>query len=279
MNLPRCVALGTMHGKVAAIGPPLTRRGIAVEVPRGLDTDRFGTFTGEMPRPGTMEEVALAKARAASEASGLPVGIASEGSYAPHPALPLVPFGRELLLWHDGSSGQVIAEWHTDARPCFDQTDAAGPADAAPFLERIGFPKTAVIVSPGGEKTKPLAKGVTDHAALEAAITEAARLSRNGKAFLQTDMRAHLNPRRMSVIAGLADRFAARLACDCPSCGAPGWGRLRVETGLPCEWCEGPTALVAREVHGCTACGQTLWRTRPDGLERADPGQCPACNP
>ncbi|NHB77752.1 hypothetical protein [Rhodobacter calidifons] len=62
MSLPGRVALGTMHGKAAAIAPPLARLGIAVVVPEGLDTDRFGTFTGEVPRAGGMVEAARAKA-------------------------------------------------------------------------------------------------------------------------------------------------------------------------------------------------------------------------
>ena len=53
MSLPERVALGTMHGKAAAIAPPLARLGIALVVPEGLDTNRFGTFTGETPRHGS----------------------------------------------------------------------------------------------------------------------------------------------------------------------------------------------------------------------------------
>ena len=47
--------------------------------------------------------------------------------------------------------------------------------------------------------------------ALAAAIGQAAAKSANGRAFLQTDMRAHMNPRRMEIIAGLAARLAQRL--------------------------------------------------------------------
>jgi len=79
MTLPDRAALGTMHGKAAAIVPPLARLGITLVVPKRLDTDRFGTFTAEVPRKGTMDDAARTKARAAIAATGLPVGIASEG--------------------------------------------------------------------------------------------------------------------------------------------------------------------------------------------------------
>ena len=51
-----------MHDKAAAIAPPPARLGLAVAAPEGLDTDRFGTFTGAVPRAGNMVESARAKA-------------------------------------------------------------------------------------------------------------------------------------------------------------------------------------------------------------------------
>ncbi|HEY0919662.1 hypothetical protein [Devosia sp.] len=87
MTLPDRVALGTKHGKAAAIAPPLGRAGIAVSVPAGLDADAFGTFTGEVPRLGSMLDAARAKARAACEMTGLEAGIGSEGGYGPHPSV------------------------------------------------------------------------------------------------------------------------------------------------------------------------------------------------
>jgi hypothetical protein len=115
---------------------------------------------------------------------------------------------------------------------------------------------------------------VTDRASFIAALDHAFRLG--GSAHLQTDMRAHMNPRRMSVIAGLAQRLALRLAVPCPSCAAAGFGRLRSLPGLPCRDCGAATGLVAAEVLGCTACGAEQSVPRK-GL--ADPAHCPSCNP
>lgn len=79
MTLPTRAALGTMHGKEAALAPPLSVLGITLIRPE-IDTDRFGTFTAEMPRSGTMADAARAKAKAAIAATGLSVGLASEGA-------------------------------------------------------------------------------------------------------------------------------------------------------------------------------------------------------
>ena len=61
----RRIALATLHGKAAAVGPAVRRHlGAGLVVPPGLDTDAFGTFAGDVPRTGTMGTTALAKARA-----------------------------------------------------------------------------------------------------------------------------------------------------------------------------------------------------------------------
>ena len=269
MTLPDRAALGTLHGKEAAIAPPLSTLGITLVV-APIDTDAFGTFTAETPRQGTMEQAARAKARAAIAATGLRHGIASEGAYGPHPYLPFTPLGQEVLLWHDAETGQDVIERTRDTRPHYDHHEAATPEEAQPFLSRINFPETAVIVAPSAT-CPPFAKGIRDHETLAATLSRA-----TGKSFLQTDMRAHMNPRRMSVIASLATRLAQRLSVPCPQCHAPGWGLLATDPGLPCGECDTPTRLPAFDIHGCTACGTTDRRPRPG---TADPAHCPTCNP
>lgn len=48
-------------------------------------------------------------------------------------------------------------------------------------------------------------------------------LSADGKASVETDVRAHINPTRMRVINDLADSFAKWLATPCPLCYNRGW--------------------------------------------------------
>lgn len=272
MSLPAWVALGTMHGKAAAVTPPFSRLGIALAVPQGLDTDRFGAFAGEVPRAGTMVESARAKALAAIRATGLPVGLGSEGAYGPHPLIPFLARGTELLLWHDVRIGQEVVETLVDDEPCYDRIEVRRLEEAEGFLARIGFPATGVVL---GMPDGAMVKGIQDRDRLDALLRD----GQGRPMVLQTDMRAHLNPRRMAVIGQLAGMLAARLAVRCPDCAAPGWGRLRPAPGLPCAWCDGPTLLPGGEVHGCTACGTEALVPRADGITMADPGHCPVCNP
>lgn len=272
-------ALGTMHGKESAIAPPFARLGIEVIVPDGLDTDRFGTFTGEVQRAGTMGEAARAKAQAAIAAAGIAIGIASEGSYGPHPVVPFAAAGHELILWRDEACGLEIVETLADETPRYGHEEVASIEEADAFLTRIGFPKSGVIVAPADRPNGPVAKGLNERSELAEAIGAAARQSSTGRALVQTDMRAHLNPRRMQTIARLADALALRLATPCPACDAPGFGRTRVEAGLPCGDCGLPTGMIARDIFGCAACGHEQPRPRADGLTAADPRYCAFCNP
>ena len=69
-------AMATMHAKERAVARPLSRwLGAAVKVAPGIDTDAFGTFTGDIVRQGTMLDAARAKALAAIEATGLELGL------------------------------------------------------------------------------------------------------------------------------------------------------------------------------------------------------------
>jgi len=102
-------ALATMHGKQAVIAPPLSSHiGICLTVPPDVDTDRFGTFTGDVPRAGSMRDAAIAKAKAAIAATGARLGMGSEGSFGPHPAIPFVAAGRETILLVDAQDVQEL---------------------------------------------------------------------------------------------------------------------------------------------------------------------------
>ncbi|MCY7417951.1 MAG: hypothetical protein LH650_05565 [Chloroflexi bacterium] len=270
-----------MHHKDVAIGPALrATAGLTVTTVAGLDTDQLGTFTGEIERVGTMLDAAVRKARLGMVAKRASLGLASEGSFGPHPGAPFIPAGLELLVLVDDASGVVIHEdlWELDTNHA--HSVVAPDADVRAFLERVGFPSHALIVRPNvGEAGAITAKGVVDIAALSRSIAQAAAQSSDGRARLETDMRADRNPTRMRSLAVLAERLGRRLATPCPVCAAPGWGRTDVIVGLPCAWCGLPTDLIVAEIFSCPAAPHPEQRPREDGLTSADPGNCPNCNP
>ncbi len=268
-------AMATKHGKERQFGPPLARvLDIDLSV-APVDTDLLGTFTPEVEREGSALETVRCKARWAMSDSGARFGVASEGSFGPHPALRVLAVGIELAMFIDSSEGIEVTEKLVCTDTNFSQVVVDAPDIPETFLTTVGFPEHALIVSPG-PRHDPVAKGVQDRAALQAAV--ASCVAREGSALIQADMRAHLNPTRQRALTELAERFARRLASRCPSCGIGGWGIVDVEAGLPCEWCDQPTDLVAIERFACadTRCGHSEAVSR---VGHAPPGSCQRCNP
>lgn len=277
----REAVLCTKHGKEQVIAPPLMAGvGLKLRVPDDVDTDTLGTFTREVPRIGTAREVALRKARLGMAAAGLPLGLANEGSFGPHPHLVFVPGDHEILLFVDDEMGIQVVEETISAETNFAHQDTTTVEDLGDFLKRVRFPSHGLIVRPNsGLEPELLFKGITTARILRDAVDRCARASEDGLAHVETDMRAHMNPMRQSVLRDLAVRLARRLASRCSQCGAPGWGLVDVVRGLPCEVCGGETDWVREEVYGCPRCPLRHNRPRSDGRHHADAENCPWCNP
>ena len=109
------IAVGTRHGKQHQLAPAFREvLDARLITPPRLDTDRFGTFTGERPRPGAAADAARGKARLAMETTGLSLGLASEASYGPMGGLGWTGIGltghEEILLFCDDGLGIEVLE-------------------------------------------------------------------------------------------------------------------------------------------------------------------------
>lgn len=267
----RQLALATQHAKERAIAPAFEiHLGLRLVVPARLDTDSLGTFTGERPRPAPMHETARRKARMGMSAAGLPLGVASEGSFGPHPSVPFLAAGHEVMIFIDAERELEVIEEQISPETNFAAIDVTADADIDGFLRRIGFPAHAVIL----RADTGLVKAITSRSQLDDALQAA-----TGPTRLEADMRAHLNPTRLGEIGRLADKLARRIATPCPACEAPGFGVVRAERGLPCAECGTPTDLVNTLIAGCLRCGHESRLPRPDGQVSATASHCPECNP
>ena len=276
----KCVSFATKHHKEDAIAPHFQEYLNATLIVPLIDTDQLGTFSGEIERHGNALEVAERKARLGMESNGLPYGLASEGSFGPHPFIPFLPCDNELMLFIDTERGFKLHEVMLSTETNYNHACASGLEEVQDFLRHAKFPSHAVIVRPNQWDDKSLIfKGIQNQKELEPAFATARQASVDGKVWLETDMRAHVNPSRMNVIGTLAQRLAKRLATPCPRCASPGWGRVRVEKGLHCEYCDQQTEMIAHEIHGCVLCCYTEILPRADGLKAAPQTHCGWCNP
>lgn len=277
-----CIILPTQHAKSNAIAPPFWQTLAASVLEYEINTDILGTFSGEVERPGTALECARSKCAWALDLLGEKVEfvVASEGSFGPQPLIPFLPCDHEILYFIDRRHGFHLHLTHSSAKTNYRMGVVESLDSLAQFAEITQFPSHALILRPGHREIKmPIFKGLDSQAALEEAFRECLKYATDGKVWVETDMRAHVNPSRMAVIAELATQFAKRLASECPACGTPGWGKAKVENGLACRDCGLETELIKAEIFACTQCPYEEVKGRTDGLSAAEPGDCAYCNP
>jgi hypothetical protein len=103
------IAFLTQHGKEALLGPLFSEK-LACTLVRatGFDTDQLGTFTRDVPRPGTQLAAARFKANKGMELTGLSIGIGSEGAFGADPVGGIMPWNTEVIVWVDATLGIEI---------------------------------------------------------------------------------------------------------------------------------------------------------------------------
>lgn len=272
------IAFGTRYGKHHQVRDTFAHvLGTEVVVPADIDTDQFGTVTGDVPRTLDPVAAARAKARLGMAAATARFGLASEASYGPLPGVG-VPGHEEVLLFLDPGRSIEIVEGERCLLTPPAPLRVTADHDLDHYLRQAGFPEQALVVRPHrGDTPTEVVKGITDRDELTSAITFAAARSDDGHALLEPDLRAHHNPTRRVVLTRLGRRLAERLATPCLACGCPGYGRTDTERGLPCTACATPTDLITADIYTCGQC--THHHRVPRAALTADPRWCPLCNP
>ena len=269
--------LATRHDKLPLIAPAFASLGLSIEVAE-VDTDVLGTFSGEIERTASQWDTAVAKARLGMQATGATIGIASEGSIGPNPAMPYIVSAAELVVIVDDELGIVVGETEVLFDIVVISFDIAPGEPLDDYLRRAEFPEHGLIARPAVGRNGPIHKGLHDRDDLVRAIAECAGASGDGRARVSTDLRAHHCPSRRPIIAAAAARLAARLDACCPACATPGWGVVRADRGAPCAACGTPVDIVVAYIEGCQRCAVELRLPLP-GRETADPSRCYSCNP
>ncbi|HET9113234.1 MAG TPA: DUF6671 family protein [Burkholderiales bacterium] len=283
MNIGKSVYKGstavllTRHGKEHVITPVLAAAlGCRVIPVTGFDTDLLGTFTRDIPRPGTQLDAAREKARIGMILANLPLGLASEGRFGPDPYTGMLPWNVEMVVWID-STLDIEVVGIASGTANFAHLLTANREQADAFARASGFPRHGLAVRPQNEDDSRIRKGITDWETLHDAFQWACNEADNGYAFLETDMRAHMNPTRMEIIAQAARHLALKLNSLCPACNTPGFQVVEHIPGLPCEVCDMPTAETMAETSRCARCGHQATMKRPE--KTAPASRCNFCNP
>jgi hypothetical protein len=247
-------------------------------VEAGFDTDSFGTFTRQIDRPGSQIDTARLKAIKGMELTGIDIGLASEGSFAPHPLIPFLPWNLEIVLLLDKRENLEIFGEYAGSETNYSHMLIAGFPEAEDFALKAGFPEHWLVLRPDNDRHQSVIKAINTWEHLKDAVKWGLGKSTTGKVFLETDMRAHANPTRMINIGKAAENLARKIKQKCPRCGTPGFSVVERKSGLPCEWCERPTEGIKALVFACRRCGFSKEETTPRNV-KAPAGRCQYCNP
>lgn len=277
----RTLGVATLHGKERVIGPPLVKAILldgfrAIE---GVDTDRFGAFSGEVQRTIDPLSTAIAKAKHGAEVSGMDLVIASEGSFAPYPPSPFISCNEECLVLFDARDGSTYEFRHLSVETVFGGEQCKNVEEVEHFARRMEFPLHGLVLRPKENWVAGdlIEKGLQDAARLLELASS--MIGQHGSVWVETDMRAMLNPTRMNVIGETARRFANELAMTCPACSQFFFRITGTLAGLPCELCGWPTESIRSYTRTCGACEHVEHEARPDGKKTEEPQFCGNCNP
>ncbi len=124
-----------------------------------------------------------------------------------------------------------------------------------------------------------LFKGIQDLSLLEKAIKISIANSLDKKAFIQTDMRCHMNPTRGLNIRKLGILMFRRLTRFCPKCNAVGFGNRDFRTGRQCRVCDTPTDVLLCYLRSCSKCLYQEERAILCSPQKVNPMYCNVCNP
>lgn len=267
-------ALATKHGKAIVLQPPFERLGIELATIE-LDTDKLGTFSGEIPRLSDQRTTALQKARLGMKATGLDLGLASEGSIGADHLVPFINSDIETLAWIDNQLDIEIVQSYRSFEIVAFREEIDKPLISAEMLSRADFPNHALIVWANGAQ---IHKGIRDLGELERAIDAAYADTSEGKVIVESDLRAHMSPSRRENIRKCGELLVERLLRLCPDCSVPGFGEVEALFGLPCESCgELVATALSGNVFGCAKCD--FREEKLFGTTYAPARICPSCNP
>lgn len=274
----RKLLIVTKHGKEKVIAPVVEKAlGVKCYTSSKFDTDLFGTFTGEIERRLDPLSTARNKCNAAMSMNEFDLGIASEGSFGPHPFCPFIPANEEILILIDSKNKVEISVRLLSTDTNYHSEEVNSEKELLDFANQVQFPSHKLMMRKSKAEREDILKGIDNWNQLLAAFRPWA--NQHKTVYVETDMRAMNNPSRMKVIETAAWELVNKINSRCPYCKMPGFGIIDSIQGLPCSICKSPTKSIFSHVYKCLHCAYMHETKYPDGKSMESPQFCDICNP
>lgn len=273
----RKLVIATKHQKEKVIAPVFeTAFKVSCFTPECVDTDIFGTFTGEVERLSDPLTTARNKCNMAMEITGCDMAIASEGSFGPHPEIFYADTDDEILVFIDKKNDLEIIAREVTINTNYNKQQISNYEQLVKFAKQADFPSHALILRKSKEEKTDIIKGISGWDMLKDSFR---LLNQKYKVvYAETDMRAMNNPLRMKAIENAACKLVEKIKSRCVSCHTPGFDISEVERGLPCSVCGNETKSIKSYIYTCVKCSFKEIKLYP--LKKTeDPRYCDFCNP
>ena len=274
----RKLIIATMHRKERVIAPILEKElGVCCFIDDTFDTDAFGTFTKDVER--VLDPVATAREKClrAMKLNNCDLGIASEGSFGPHPTLHFINADDEFLIFIDLKNQIEIIARELNTSTNFNGKQIQNQSALLEFAEQIGFPEHGLILRLKEDDNTAIYKGIIDIETLKKTFDHL--YLRYHSVYVETDMRALFNPTRMKVIEKAAQKLVQKIKSTCPKCQMPGFAVTDAKKGLVCKLCGLPTNAILSYIYVCQHCCFKEEKMYPNNELKGDPMYCNYCNP
>jgi len=274
----RSLVIATKHEKEKVIAPLLEQAlGVACFIQEGFDTDTLGTFTGEIERELDPIATARQKCLLAMEVSNCDLGIASEGSFGPHPSIFFVSADDEFLIFIDKKNDLEIIVRELSTETNFNGSEIKNEQELLDFADLVKFPSHGLILRKSKIDNSYIVKGITNLEDLKKSFH--LMLEKFNNVYAETDMRAMHNPSRMTVIKNATKKLVDKVNSCCPQCNIPGFGVTDAKKGLECSLCGSPTNSTLSFIYSCQKCHFKKEEMYPHKKTTEEPMYCDFCNP
>jgi hypothetical protein len=274
----RSLVIATKHEKEKVIAPLLEETlGVVCFVPEDFDTDTLGTFTGEIERKLDPISTARQKCLMAMKVCDCDLGIASEGSFGPHPSLYFVSADDEFLIFIDTKNNLEIIVRELSTETNFNRSEIKNEHELLAFADVVKFPSHGLILYQSKTDNSYIVKGITDLEDLKKSFH--LMLEKCNTVYAETDMRALYNPSRMKVIETATRKLILKINSLCPQCSSPGFEIADVKKGLKCSLCSSPTRSALSYTYICQHCQHIKEEMYPHKKRTEEPMYCDYCNP
>jgi len=274
----RRLLIATKHEKEKVMTPILEKElGVKCFLISELDTDKLGTFTGEVERKEDPITTARKKCLMAMELANCDLAIASEGSFGSHPTIFFAHADDEFLFFFDKINNLEICARELSLKTNFNGSEIKTEKELKEFATKANFPSHGLILRKSKQELDDIVKGITKEEELNKTFNSL--IAKYGKAYVETDMRAMYNPTRMKVIEKATIKLIDKIRSKCPKCETPGFDIMERNEGLPCLLCHFPTRSTLSYIYSCQKCSYTKEKKYPNGKQLEDPMYCDVCNP